>query len=423
MKDNIQTLLFIAVILLASCEWFTDDITEQEPAYTAKIAWDSGLKVNSTDSHMIDGEYIYFYERPSGYTTNGVCALTKIEAETGNFVWRSRVFYSVRFCQPVAVGQYIYVFLDPNGIYSFSKETGELTATIKIVDTGGNDVQVLWSTTGYQNYIYFDAYSSSFSSLVRLDVNAIDRNEDPETPQAITPDILWSATTIQSIVYANPVIYNNIAYTGTSSGYVDLELVGINTDTKEPVFYQRFGIDDDGTVYDRGTQPNPIFIHDKVLYYLGWSVAAYSLTTQELLWRHAFYIDTPDRENYGGYTYQAVYHKGRVYYTSGASESGADYRNIHCIDARTGKLVWNAISKHSESLETNPIIAHDRLYVAQGSGLWVYDPENGKLIGVDKSFYGMGMGRNLVYNDYMICIRMDRDGSGTGNLVAVYVGE
>jgi outer membrane protein assembly factor BamB len=144
---------------------------------------------------------------------------------------------------------------------------------------------------------------------------------------------------------------------------------------------------------------------------------------RNLLWQHAFYIDTPDRENYGGYTYQAVYYKGKVYYTSGESESGADFRNIHCIDAKTGKLVWSAIAKYSESLETNPIIAHDRLYVSQGSGIRVYNPENGKLIGVDKSFYGMGMGRNLLYGDYMICIRMDRGGSGTGNLVAVYVGK
>ena len=98
------------------------------------------------------------------------------------------------------------------------------------------------------------------------------------------------------------------------------------------------------------------------------------------------------------------------------------HRNIHCIDAETGELVWNAIAKDSESLETNPIIAHGRLYVSQHSGLRVYEPETGKLIGVDKSFCGAGMGRNVLYNDYMICLRVDRN-TGDGRMVAVYVGE
>jgi len=41
---------------------------------------------------------------------------------------------------------------------------------------------------------------------------------------------------------------------------------------------------------------------------------------------------------------------------------------------------------------------------------------------VDKSFCGTGLGRNVLYNDYMICVRENRD-TGEGKLVAVYVGK
>jgi outer membrane protein assembly factor BamB len=73
-------------------------------------------------------------------------------------------------------------------------------------------------------------------------------------------------------------------------------------------------------------------------------------------------------------------------------------------------------------LNTNPIIANGKLYVSQGSGLRVYKPETGKLMGVDKSFCGMAWGLNVLYKDYMICVREDRK-TGDGKLVAVYVGK
>jgi hypothetical protein len=82
--------------------------------------------------------------------------------------------------------------------------------------------------------------------------------------------------------------------------------------------------------------------------------------------------------------------------------------------------VWNDIAKGSHSLFNNPVIAHGLLYLPQYNGLRVYEPHSGRLIGVDKSFFGMDRGRNILYGDYMICVRENRNGDDT--VVAVYVG-
>jgi hypothetical protein len=89
----------------------------------------------------------------------------------------------------------------------------------------------------------------------------------------------------------------------------------------------------------------------------------------------------------------AAFYKGRIYYTYGVGNPFADhdYRNIQCIDAKTGNLIWNDISKNSESHGTNPIVAYNRVYVPEGNGMRVYDTETGRLIGV-------AIARNFLYN-------------------------
>ena len=137
-----------------------------------------------------------------------------------------------------------------------------------------------------------------------------------------------------------------------------------------------------------------------------------------------FTDDLPNHKWYDGRPLQAVFSNGKIYYTSNNFDSPLGYRNIQCIDAATGKLVWNTITKNSESLHTNPVITHKRLYVSQYYGLFVFEPESGKLIGVDRSFCGAGfLGRNILYNDYMICVQIDDSDTGGGRMVAVYVGK
>ncbi|MDR0495350.1 MAG: hypothetical protein LBG95_06970, partial [Treponema sp.] len=94
-------LLVFALCAIPSCDIPKDE--DGDPVYQAKIAWDSGLYSNDYAAHMVDGDSVFFYERPPGYDVVNIYALTRLDAETGALVWRSPVLFSwILFCQPVA---------------------------------------------------------------------------------------------------------------------------------------------------------------------------------------------------------------------------------------------------------------------------------------------------------------------------------
>jgi outer membrane protein assembly factor BamB len=421
--------LLLAISLLSfSCDFVTEK-NETEPSYTAKIAWDSGLISSYYQSHTVEGDSVYFYELPPGYNEPGIYNLTRIDAETGSFIWRSKIFYDIVLCQPIIVGDYAYVFLEPNIIVCFDRETGEHTA-IAEVDIEGKDWRIESNVIFYKQYLYFGFWSNHGQYFVRLSISDIKHGVDPENIQTLTPEILWEVEPI-GFVNVKPVVHNNIMYINTTQYYdLDLnlnpvQLAGFDINTKEMVYHQVFGGPEDGDVPfpETGGEKNAVLIHGDKLYYLSWSIAAWDLKTGKQLYRHVFTNDIPESLNYmpTPSQIQPVYYKNKIYYTSKSSYTPNSHRNIHCIDAATGKLVWNDIAKDSVTLSTNPIIAHDRLYITQHNGLRVYEPKTGKLIGVDKSFWGESMGRNVLYKDYMICVRENRNGDGI--MVAVNVGK
>ena len=294
-----KKIIFIPLIslFLYSCVFLTNDSSD-EPSYTAKIAWDSGLVSNFFRSTIMDGDSVYFFERPPGYNSVNVYTLTKLDAATGGLIWRSPIFTNIVFCPPVAIDSYIYVFLDPNVICCFDKDTGELSAIVQ-ANIEDKDSVMRWNVSAYGQYLYFGLRGNN-RCFVRLDINGIDYN-NPELIQTVVPEILWQPETGNS-VQAKPVIYNNTVYTCTFGPETKpVELAGFDIDTKEMVFYQTFGGIEDvlaGNIPfpDTGayTATSPILIHDGILYYLSWSIAAWNLTNGERLYRHVFTDDIPN---------------------------------------------------------------------------------------------------------------------------------
>ncbi|MDR1858646.1 MAG: PQQ-like beta-propeller repeat protein [Treponema sp.] len=431
-----KTILIMALCLaLTGCWDLFGKKPETEPRYNAKIAWDSGLFSNQYATHTVDGDSVFFYERPPGYTTVNVYALTRLSAETGDFVWRSSlIFHNVVQSQMVVIGDYVYVFVQDNTILAFGRETGEHTATATVIIEGERweSLEMEWNPAAYQHYIYQGFWGRLANYFVQLDIHAIDQSGDPDEVQQIAPKVLWVLENDRHI-NGNPVVHNNTVYTITLTPLAEnpVELAGFDIATGEMVLYKTFGgsedkendcipFPDEGALISLKT----LFIHDNFLYHLGTSIVCWDLTTGNQLYRHVFTDDLPNPKRYPGRTLQAVFSNGKIYYTSNSSYSSLGYRNIHCIDQTTGKLVWNTVTRDSESLHTNPILAHKRLYVPQYQGLFVYEPETGNLIGVDRSFRGAGfLGRNILYNDYMICVQIDDSDTGGGRMVAVYVGK
>jgi outer membrane protein assembly factor BamB len=431
-------LLICICLIFASCPVEDRvDKSDKEPPYKAKIEWDSKLYVNYSQSLIVDGDSVYFYERPPEYPEVSiylplVCALTKLNAETGKLIWRSNVYFiDIVFCQPIIIDGFVYVFLEPNTILCFDQETGEHTTTVK-VDIDGKNLTLDKNTAFYQPYLYLSLWDFTSEYFTRLDVNEINHNQGPEKDQYPVLEIIWEPETKNNVT-AKPVVHNNVIYTSTytttyGARYDPVELAGFDVDTKKKVFHVEFGGLLDGEMFwpEKGSLLNPILIQDDILYYISWSIRAWNLKTKDEVFKHTFDYPLPESQWYGGASsLQAEYYRGKILYISGENYTSPDgFRNIHCIDAKTGKQVWSDIAKGSFYHETNPIIVHDRLYVPQSIGLWVYQPETGKLLGVDKSFKGSDVGRNVLYKDYIIYVVQDKDSDDDdGKLVAVYVGE
>ena len=420
-------ILLIICILFSTCNNICDNNnTENEPPYAVKIAWDHGLMSNDFESHIINDDYVYFYECPPEYNQVNIYTLTKLEAETGNLIWRSIMFSNILRCQPIIIDGYVYVFLQPNIVLCFDTETGEHIATAQI----DKEFELEQNIIAYQCYLYFGLWGNG-RYFARFNTQDIQLNGNPDIVQDCAAELLWIPKT-NGYVTGKPCIYNNTIFAGTYNPSLEepVELVGLDMDTWQEVFYTTFGGPDDtniGILFPEdgaGIAGNPIFIHGDILYYLSWSISAWNLKNGKRLYRHTFPDNTPQSKRYfANNILQAVYYKGNIYYASNHLYETPEDRNIHCINAATGKLVWNAIAKGSETLTTNLIVAHDKVYVSQFyGGFRVYDFKSGKLIGADHSFYGRGMSRNVLYKDYILCIRTDPD-TGDGRLVAVDISE
>ena len=418
---------FLLCIFFISCGFLHDKSeSDDEPSYKATIIWDSGLYSNYYKSHIVEDDAVYFYERPPGYHTVNIYALTKLDAKSGTLIWRSPVLFSnIIFCQPIITGDFVYVFLEPNIIICFNKETGIQTATIK-PDINNLNLNLQRNPANYQEFMYVSLWDSKNEYFARFDTTTIIHTGDPSVIQSPVMDILWLPDT-KSIVMAKPVIHNNNIFTGTfGSIYSPVELAGFDIDTKEMVFHVSFGGPDDVNVPlpETGNMLNPILIYNDTIYYLSWSIRAWDLQSKKIKFCHIFYYDNPYSNWYPATnSLQPVYYNDKIFYTSGESYVPDKLKNIHCINSKTGELIWNDIAKNSDSPETNVIIAHNKLYVSQYNGLRVYNPETGKLIGVDKSFFGESNGRNILYKDYMITLFEDRANEEICKLVAVYVGK
>ena len=427
-------LIFLLCLCIFSCDIFNDLFKNKEkekdiePYYKAKIIWVSDLFSNDYGSQILDHDSIFFYECPPGYNKVNIYTLTRLDLETGAFIWRSSVlFNNITFCQPQVANGYVYVLRGQNMILCFDRETGEHTATVSL-DIQKKDPILQWEFAAvYKDYLYLSLYSGGEYKVffVRLDLNTINHAGDSQAVQYLIPEILWARKDYLYIT-ANPVIYNNTVFTATDASEKQMaELAGFDIDTKEMVFHCSFGGPEDinmyNPLYTRCDSVNPILIHDNILYYIGDTIGAWDLKSGEKLYRHAMNFAIPEPERYSSDCYQPLYHKGKIYFTCLAAYTPNSHRNIHCINAETGKLIWNTIAVGSESIYSNPILAHGKLYVPQYNGFRVYDPETGKLLGVDKTFMGAGMGRNILYKDLMICIK--KDTINDGRLVAVDVSK
>jgi outer membrane protein assembly factor BamB len=419
MKKLFYIFCIPGIVLLASCELFSGiggekKTVAEEPSYKATIVWEAKTDIARLPIVAPGRDCVYVFEEGGpGFFDDFI--LTKLDARTGERRWSSIPVPPLHFfVTAIEHGEYVYIY-ERNFLYSFSQETGALSALVKF--DLGEYVNIGNIPLVHGDTLYFAMGLSTESCyLVRFDLTLIDRNrENVETPQVVTPEIIWQSREIRPI--RAMVINGNIIYFATFAGYQGkrTELAGVNIETGEEIWYTVVD-------HDNGQQDNGLYAKNDILYFVSSGISAYNLRTKQSLYIKDFsnYVPLADDYRPAGH-FGFVLYNNKLYYTSNCtktSESDGDYKNIFCVDAKTGNLVWGAIAPWSESLGTNPIIAHQRMYVPQYTGLRVYEPEKGKLLGVDSSFCGRGTATNVLYNDYMITVKADRN-TGVANVVAI----
>jgi outer membrane protein assembly factor BamB len=411
-KTFIKMSMFICFSLFISCckLFNTDEPSDkaggEEPAYTAKIAWKSDTTLVEFAYTIMDEGAIYLFD---GAAMNSLLMghiLVKLDAQTGRTIWKTDMGNPPEFTPLVIIENYIYVNLPVNGLYCFDKRDGALVARA-LFDIDNQSLEIYRNVTAHENFLYFGIGNYSKNNyFARVDTNRIVK-DGGQTEQHIEPEVIWRPVYDRAIV-TKPAFHNGIVYIHSFGRDGDpVELAGINLTTKAIEFNKEYGLAGDGEYYDNGWNYHSLYIHEDILYYIGSMISAYNLKTvdRDCLYSKIFSPEMPQKEFYSSVaSLDVTFHNGRIYYTSedGNPFGDHDYRNIHCIDAKTGNLVWNDISVNSEGHGTNPIIANNRMYVPEGNGLRVYEPDTGRLIGVDKSFSGFAGGRNFLYGDLMI---------------------
>ncbi|MDR2052855.1 MAG: hypothetical protein LBP80_05515 [Treponema sp.] len=120
--------------------------------------------------------------------------LTKINARTGEIVWRTEPFPTIELCAPQIIGGCVYAFIESSLIYCFDKNSGALAAIVEL-DAAGEGFMVQNNPAPCGNYFYFGwgTYEPYRNYFARFDVSKINKSATASEPQPIAPEILWSS--------------------------------------------------------------------------------------------------------------------------------------------------------------------------------------------------------------------------------------
>ena len=447
MKKYLFTIVysFLFLALFSSCSFlnlFLEDNTSSLPSYTPDVQW--SLKTNTyggSSTIKQHDRYLYLIEEYKDDPEKITYGIAKIDLQTGSYVWKSsELTKCLSLSEPVACGD--YVFLEkpgganelPSSIYCFSDLDGKLLATI----TFGNserekharrisnrslysieDQYLIWSN----GYIRSDYEDFDFG-ILRIDISKIDFSVEPETEQYICPETLLK---LDRSIYTHFENNGEVVFYTTYNAFDDcLDCItgAINAVTGEKLWSRE-------SADMRGTGVNGLyFLNDPEkkltnrLYSFECYVGCYNTDSGDTIWEKIQTVDEIVDEAYiGGLIYDegVFYSDGCFYYTTAefeTKERNPDViSNIKCMDAKTGKVKWGYIPKNSSSLFTRPIVANGKVFVLTfEQGLYVFDKDTGKLLGVDESIYAYGYEKNALYNGNVIFFDF---ASGQGVLKAI----
>ena len=413
-------IILLLLIILSTCPgYFNNNHTIENSSCNIPIIWKADIIRPFYFNMVSDNSGIYVYNyKENDFTT---VRLNKIDPETGKTLWTTDYFEEVTLYQPIIIDNYIYATLDDDIILCFNKNTGEPLARVRIVNNNPN----MWVTSDYfyyKNYFYFgygDLTDDDYY-LGRININAINKNIGMKE-QLFEPELMGKSH-YNTRIRSKPIVYHDIVYFNTIVLDLDIpvELIGINIINNKEMFYEKFG--GDGYYnFDRGKEINSLYIINEKLYYISESIAAYNLKTNNKIYHIIFDINTQKNNDYGagGFTVATYYNNMFYYTTTGSNYLGeTGLKNIFCINANNGKLIWSDIPEKSESLGTNPIIYDNKVFIPHMNGIRVYNADSGRLIAIEKSIEGNANSYNQLLGSKMITVE-DSDEYPDGQIIAL----
>ena len=256
--------------------------------------------------------------------------------------------------------------------------------------------------------------------LLKLKMSDIDFTKDPAEEQNLQPVLIWHDETDEVGMMITPIAENGIIYFQTYDYYgkATIKTGAVYADTGKIKWIQSTNI-------MNGTGFKSMYIVANRLYVIANHLGCLNLETGESIYEISYTDDELKTEkalSAGPFLYGASYYDGKFYFTNMSSWSTSSYTgipeqfvsNIQCMDAASGKLVWGDLPADCGSLGTRPIVENDKVFVTAGEcGLRVYNAQNGKLIGVDKTVRTFGEEANAQYGGLVMYFNLRSDHTST----------
>jgi outer membrane protein assembly factor BamB len=253
---------------------------------------------------------------------------------------------------------------------------------------------------------------------MRFDTRNIDFSKPESDVQRVEPDWVWVSPDDKAIL-PNFVKENGIVYFLSSNrdynfGYGEAYLAAIDAETS--VFKWKKALP-----HVFGFRRNSLVLNGDYLNVIDMVPSCYNKNTGESIYEN----EDRDMEHvYEVPLSAASYLKGitlydnKLYYTNGMHSFASSHnpnipkefiKNVICVDALTGKLIWGNLVPRGGAIYTFPVVINGKAVIATDNGLRVNNALTGELLGVDKTINNWGDEVNYAYNDLFIFV--DKDSS------------
>lgn len=356
----------------------------------ADIAWETSGYGNDGNFDGCLGNGVLY--QPEAY----VAGISATRIADGNRLWQITDKFKPK-TEPIISGERLYIFSEAVNtefkntkpyLFVFNKNTGTIVARVTLTEEPGSG-QGRWWLACYQGWVYFCYYTNyntptQVISISRLQESAIQEIGDVE--QLINPSLFLQTSSpfqipADKILFDKDrcfVFFSGIGWRGPlpeglsmTDGYYPQEAIRVVCTDLDGVVQWESNLKYTGN--GMGGTHRLVMNNDR-LFIADWSGAAcLEKSNGNVVWESA-----------GMFCAIRFVLKGNRLFSSGYKPEGPDAGSLYCLNADTGAIVWSQSTRFS--LDSNPIIMHERVYSVMSDALRVFNKDTGELLYENKDW-------------------------------------